>query len=54
MDLQPIPEQASGKDTYGVIETPESSGLIPAADPAVVPAFPPDHSTSHSGPNENP
>ena len=42
------------KDTYGVIETPESSGLIPAADPAVVPALPPDHSTSHREPNENP
>ena len=27
------------KDTYGVIETPESSGLIPAADTAIVPAL---------------
>jgi hypothetical protein len=28
------------KDTYGVIETPENSGLIPAADTAIVPALP--------------
>lgn len=42
------------KDTYGVIETPESSGLIPAADTAIVPVSAPDHSTPRSGPNENP
>jgi hypothetical protein len=42
------------KDTYGVIETPESSGLIPAADTAIVPASPSDSSTTRSRPNENP
>jgi hypothetical protein len=42
------------KDTYGAIETPESSGLIPAADTAIVPASPADDSTSRSRPNENP
>ena len=31
------------KDTYGVIETPENSGLIPTADTAIVPAFPSDN-----------
>jgi hypothetical protein len=40
------------KDTYGVIETPENSGLIPAADTSIVPALPSDHSTAR--PNENP
>jgi hypothetical protein len=42
------------KDTYGVIETPESSGLIPAAVTAIVPASPSDNSTDRSRPNENP
>jgi hypothetical protein len=42
------------KDTYGVIETPESSGLIPAADTAIVPALSSDSSTTRSRPNENP
>jgi hypothetical protein len=42
------------KDTYGVIETPESSGLIPVADTAIVPAFPVDDPTPRSRPNENP
>ena len=28
------------KDTYGVIETPESSGLIPAAETAIAPSVP--------------
>jgi hypothetical protein len=42
------------KDTYGVIETPESSGLIPAADTAIVPALSSDNSTTRSRPNENP
>jgi hypothetical protein len=42
------------KDTYGVIETPENSGLIPAADTAIVPALPSDDSTAHSRPNGNP
>src|ERR1700720_1140158 len=39
-------------DTYGVIETPENSGLIPAADTSIVPALPSDHSTAR--PNGNP
>jgi len=42
------------KDTYGVIETPENSGLIPAADTAIVPALPSDNSTPRSRPNGNP
>jgi hypothetical protein len=42
------------KDTYGVIETPENSGLIPAADTAIVPALPSDNSTPRSRPNANP
>ena len=42
------------KDTYGVIETPENSGLIPAADTAIVPALPSDNSTARSRPNANP
>ena len=42
------------RDTYGVIETPESSGLIPAADTAIVPALSYDNSTTRSRPNENP
>jgi hypothetical protein len=40
------------KDTYGVIETPEKSGLVPAADTAIVPALSSDHSTAR--PNGNP
>lgn len=42
------------KDTYGVIETPESSGLIPAADTATVPASPSDNPMDQSQSNENP
>ena len=42
------------QDTYGVIETPENSGLIPAADTAIVPALPSDNSTARSRPNGNP
>ena len=42
------------QDTYGVIETPENSGLIPAADTAIVPALPSDSSTARSRPNGNP
>ena len=42
------------KDTYGVIETPESTGLIPAADTAIVPALPSDNSTARNRPNKNP
>ena len=42
------------KDTYGVIETPENSGLIPTADTAIVPALPSDNSTARSRPNGNP
>jgi hypothetical protein len=41
-------------DTYGVIETPENSGLTPTADTAIVPEFPSDSSTSRSGPNTSP
>ena len=42
------------KDTYGVIETPENSGLIPTADTAIVPGLPADSSTARTGPNGNP
>jgi hypothetical protein len=42
------------QDTYGVIETPENGGLIPAADTAVVPALPSDNSTARTRPNGNP
>jgi hypothetical protein len=41
------------KDIYGVIETPENSGLTPAADTAIVRA-PSDNSTAGSRPNGNP
>jgi len=41
------------RDTYGVIETPENSGLIPAADSATVPELPSDSSTARTRPNEN-
>jgi len=42
------------KDTYGVIETPENSGLSPTADTAIVPALPSDYSTARNRPNGNP
>jgi hypothetical protein len=42
------------KDTYGVIETPENSGLIPTADTAMVPELPSDSSTARTPPNGNP
>jgi len=42
------------QDTYGVIETPENSGLIPATDTTIVPALLSDHSTARSRPNGNP
>jgi hypothetical protein len=42
------------RDTYGVIETPESSGLIQAADTATVPASASDNPTDRSQSNENP
>ena len=42
------------KDTYGVIETPENSGLIPTADTAMVPELPSDSSTARTRPNGNP
>jgi hypothetical protein len=42
------------KDTYGVIETPENSGLIPNTDTAIVPALPSDSSIARSQPNGNP
>ena len=41
-------------DTYGVIETPETSGLIPTADTAIVPELPADSSTDRTRPNGNP
>src|SRR6516164_6998074 len=42
------------KDTYGVIETPENSGLIPTVDTTIVPAVPSDDSTARSRQNVNP
>jgi hypothetical protein len=42
------------KDTYGVIETPENSGLIPTADTAIVPGLPSDSSTARTRPSGNP
>ena len=42
------------KDTYGVIETPENSGLIPTADTAIVPELPSNSSTARTRSNGNP
>ena len=42
------------KDTYGVIETPENSGLIPTADTTTVPELPSDSSAARTRPNGNP
>src|ERR1700751_1292547 len=42
------------KSTYGVIETPETSGLIPTADPATVQELPSDRSIARTRPNGNP
>ena len=42
------------KDTYGVIETPENSGLIPTANTAIVPGLPSDSSTAQGRPSANP
>jgi hypothetical protein len=42
------------KDTYGVIETPENSGLIPTPDTAVVPALGSDSSKARTWQNGNP
>jgi hypothetical protein len=42
------------KDTYGVIETPGNSGLIPAADAAIIPELPTDSATVRTRPNGNP
>src|SRR6516162_10918325 len=42
------------KDTYGVIETPQNSGLIPTVDTTIVPAVPSDDSTARSRQNRNP
>ena len=42
------------KDTYGVIETPENSGLIPTADTAIVPELPSDSSKARIRSNGNP
>jgi hypothetical protein len=41
-------------DTYGVMETPENSGLIPTADRASVSELPADRSTARNRPNRNP
>ena len=41
------------QDTYGVIETPQNSGLIPTADTAIVPVLP-NSSAARTGQNENP
>jgi hypothetical protein len=42
------------KDTYGVIETPGNSGLIPAANAAIIPELPTDSATVRTRPNGNP
>src|SRR4029077_2282354 len=42
------------RDTYGVIETPENSGLIPTADTAILPALLSDNSTARTWQNGNP
>ena len=42
------------QDTYGVIETPESPGLVPTADTAIVPEPPSDSSTARTRPIGNP
>jgi hypothetical protein len=42
------------KDTYGVIETPENSGLVPTGDTAIVPELPSDSSTARTRPSGNP
>jgi hypothetical protein len=42
------------QDTYGVIETPENSGLIPTTDPAIIPELPSASSTTRTPPNGNP
>jgi hypothetical protein len=42
------------KDTYGVIETPENSGLLPTADTVTAPALPTDSSTARTRPSESP
>ena len=42
------------QDTYGVIETPQNSGLSPAADAAIVPSLPSDSTEARTRPNGNP
>ena len=42
------------KDTYGAIETPENSGLIPTPDTAIFPNLPSDSSTARTWQNGNP
>ena len=42
------------KDTYGVIETPENSGLIPTADRPIVPELTSDSSRARTRPSGNP
>ena len=41
------------RDTYGVIETPDNSGLSPTADTAIVPELPSDSSTARTRANGN-
>ena len=42
------------EDTYGVIETPQNSGLSPAADAALVPSPPSDSTGTQTRPNGTP
>jgi hypothetical protein len=42
------------QDTYGVLETPENSGLIPTSDTVILPALPSDNSTARTGQKRNP
>jgi hypothetical protein len=42
------------KDTYGVIETPENSGLIPTAEMVIVPEFPSESSSARTRAKQNP
>src|SRR5262249_52595547 len=42
------------EDTYGVIETPENSGLIPTADTPITPTLGSDNSTARAQRNGNP
>jgi hypothetical protein len=41
------------KDTYGIIETPDNSGLIPSVDTVLIPVLT-DKSTARTGKNGTP